>query len=340
MQTKTYFANSVPAALEVARQELGEDAMLVTSKPASAEARPFGRLEVTFAYDAKSTPAQQKAAAAEKPRTEMEDIREQLAALRMAVGRAGSASSDDGDLAPMGFAAGLSRDITTAAMKRGGSRTAALAQEMASRIPVAKFEAKTVALIGPAGRGKTTSLIKIAVQYGLAQRVPVRIFSAGAHGVGCQEQMARFSTILGVPYQAFESLDGLHLTLGGETWRGLTLIDTPGISPSDRMEMADFGRFFSGHPEIERHLVLRADARSADMTCVISRFSALGTARLLFTGLDETPNASAVVETLIQSKIPGALLGTGQQIPDDLEEVDAMRLARLVCGDTALAAVA
>ena len=57
MQTKTYFASSVPAALEVARKELGEDAMLVTSKPASAEARPFGRLEVTFAYDPKPTAA-------------------------------------------------------------------------------------------------------------------------------------------------------------------------------------------------------------------------------------------------------------------------------------------
>ena len=51
MQTKTYFASSVPAALEVARQELGEDALLVSSRPAPLHARQFGRLEVTFAWE-------------------------------------------------------------------------------------------------------------------------------------------------------------------------------------------------------------------------------------------------------------------------------------------------
>ena len=51
MQTKTYFANSVPAALEVARQELGPEAMLVTSRPTPEHSRQFGKLEVTFAFD-------------------------------------------------------------------------------------------------------------------------------------------------------------------------------------------------------------------------------------------------------------------------------------------------
>ena len=53
MQTKTYFATSVPAALEVARQELGQDALLVGSRPAPTAARQYGRLEVTFAFDPK-----------------------------------------------------------------------------------------------------------------------------------------------------------------------------------------------------------------------------------------------------------------------------------------------
>ena len=51
MQTKTYFASSVPAALEVARRELGEDALLVSSRRSPPLARQFGRLEVTFAWD-------------------------------------------------------------------------------------------------------------------------------------------------------------------------------------------------------------------------------------------------------------------------------------------------
>lgn len=343
MQTKTYFASSIPAALEVARKELGEDAMLVTSRLASPENKAFGKLEVTFAYE--STAA--TAASQQAPRTEMEEIREQLAALRMAMGRAGSSSpGEDGTLAAAGFDAGLSRDIVAAATRRPGSRASALAHEVASRIPAAPFqllqpgESRTMAFIGPPGRGKTSSLVKIAARYGIGRRVPVRIFSAGAHGVGCQEQMARYAAILGVRFESYESLESLHLSLTGENWNGLTLIDTPGLSPADRTGMNDFGRFFAGHAGIEKHLVLRADARSADMSYVISRFAPLGTGRLLFAGMDEAVNAAAVIETLIQSKIAGTFLGTGQQIPDDLEEIDAARLARLVCGETSLAAVA
>ena len=81
MQTKTYFANSVPAALEVARQELGPEAMLVTSRPTPDHARQFGKLEVTFAFD-RAAPE-----SSEKSKSELEDIREQLTALRMAIQR-------------------------------------------------------------------------------------------------------------------------------------------------------------------------------------------------------------------------------------------------------------
>ena len=51
MQTKTYSANSIPAALEMARKEMGENALLVGSKPAAPQNRQFGPLEVTFAWD-------------------------------------------------------------------------------------------------------------------------------------------------------------------------------------------------------------------------------------------------------------------------------------------------
>src|SRR6202034_3270781 len=145
--------------------------------------------------------------------------------------------------------------------------------ELARRIPVGPFtemksgENRAMAFIGPPGRGKTTSMVKIAVKLGLARRVPVRIYCAGAHAIGAQEQAARFAAILGVPFQACESLASLNLALSlaqsGEDWKGLVLIDTPGISPADRSELSELKDFFAARPEIEKHLVLRADASSA-----------------------------------------------------------------------------
>jgi flagellar biosynthesis protein FlhF len=399
MQTKTYFASSVPAALELARKELGEDAMLVTSKPASPDARPFGKLEVTFAYEAKSVnpmgarpavfpivnrePVREANSAAEplralrnlsapaapqaeprktglEPRnigSELDELRSQIAALKNAVARPGHS----GGPAPVARVrdarsglveqlceSGMGQDIAEeiASAVRGNDSPDAVSREIAGRIPAASFsdlnagETRQVALVGPPGRGKTTTLVKLAVRFGLANRVPVKLYSAGSHGVGCDDRLARYASILGVPFQAFESLEGLGLALNGEMWKGLVLIDTPGISPTDSAEIGEFSRFFKRRPEIEKHLVLRSDARSADLSNAIVHFAPMEVSRLLFTGLDEAVSLGSTVDAIIRSRIPAALSGTGQRIPEDLETVNATRLVRALHEKKAFAAVA
>jgi len=320
MQTKTYFASSVPAALEVARQELGEDAMLVGSRPAPTESRRFGRLEVTFACEgSRQAPLGDLA--------EIESIRAELASLRKAVGRS-ERLTPERNLPE--------RNLMVERILESGHSPAAIARDIAGRIRAEAFtemqpgESRTLAFIGPPGRGKTTTLIKIAVQFGLARRVPVRIYSAGAHAIGGPEQMARYAAILGAPFQACESLAGLNLTLNGDGWKGLLLIDTPGVSPSDRDDFEEMRRFLANHPGIEKHLVLRADTGVEEMSRVVSRFAPFAPSRLLFTGLDEVARPLAAVETLITSGIPTTFCGTGQQIPEGLEEADALRLAGAV----------
>jgi flagellar biosynthesis GTPase FlhF len=155
MQTKTYFANSVPAALEVARQELGSEAMLVTSRPTPEHARQFGKLEVTFAFDRAPAPPVGKSNA------ELEEIREQLTALRMAIQR-GANSAD------------AAFPVSAPAFPASSPAVTPIAPAAQPKIPIAPFremksgESRTLALIGPPGRGKTTSLVKIAVRFGLS----------------------------------------------------------------------------------------------------------------------------------------------------------------------------
>jgi len=273
MQLKTYFASSVPAALELARRELGEEALLMDSRPARPESRSLGRLEVTFAWEQK----------AEKPTPE-QSLLHQGSMLGAAV-RKGP------------------REMPPYEIKPGASRT--------------------LAFIGPPGRGKTTTLVKVAIRFGLAQKIPVKIYTVGSHGAYGEEQMARFALILGVPFFACERFDSLSLALNGDQWKGLALIDTPGISPGDTEELASLSRFLRARPEIETHLILRADARSADMCRVISRFQCCDISRLGFTGVDEASDRSAIAEAIAESRIPVSFVGTGPRIPDDLELASA-----------------
>ncbi len=248
----------------------------------------------------------------------------------MAVAGSPNALRQDGviasRLAESGLEETVARDIAATAAESPGDPYDAALRELTRRISTAPFidikpgESRTMAFVGPPGRGKTTSLVKLAITLGLTRHLPARIYSAGAHGVGGQEQMARYASILGVPWQAYESLDALTRALTGDAWKGLALIDTPGISPADRSEMQEFAGFFSGQPEIETHLVLRANERSADMLQVLSRFSGFKPTRLLFTGLDEASDPVSMADVLIRGGIPATFAGTGQRIPEDIEE--------------------
>jgi flagellar biosynthesis protein FlhF len=306
MQTKIYFASSVPAAFKVARQELGAEALFVRSVPTPSHLRHFGRFEVTFGWDSAPAPA---------PRDAQYQSDRSPAAIAA-------------KLLEAGFSRDTAAAIASDAACTSGDPDTAVVDELTRRIPVASPEpvrsaGRTMAFIGPPGRGKTTSLVKIAISLGLSRRRPVRIYSLAG-----KEQMARFAGIPGTHWQAFESLEDLRQALHRDAGNQLRLIDTPGISPADRAEYLKLAEFFAGRPEIEKHLVLRAEATSADMLGMIARFSGLTPSRLLFTGLDEASSRAPMLETLIRSRIPAAFTGTGQQIPADLEEANAARLAR------------
>jgi flagellar biosynthesis protein FlhF len=293
--------------------------------------RQFGRLEVTFAWD--------EPGRAKPPASEMDEIRQQLFQLRAAMGQANGEAPESPSFARL-RAAGMSREmageIDEAVGRMSGDPHRAVVQELTRRIAVAPLaemkpgETRTMVFIGPPGSGKTTSLVKAAMALGLVPRIPVRIYSVGEHAIGGQEQIARYAAILGVPCQAYESLESLHLALNGDQWKGLILIDTPGLAAGDAKELAEFGRFLGGRAEMEKHLVLRADTRSADMLHMVSRFAGLQPSRLLFTGMDEAVSVGPMVDVLMRAGIPATFAGTGQRIPDDLEEVDAARLAGAV----------
>src|SRR5712692_2383633 len=61
MRLKSYFAGTVESTICLARQEMGGDAMLVSSRKAQPESRHLGAYEVVFA--AAQEPAQEAAAA-------------------------------------------------------------------------------------------------------------------------------------------------------------------------------------------------------------------------------------------------------------------------------------
>jgi flagellar biosynthesis protein FlhF len=186
---------------------------------------------------------------------------------------------------------------------------------------------RAVALVGPPGAGKTTTLVKLAVARGLALKKPVELITMDTHRIGAAEQLRSYAGILGVGFLALET--GLSLEQAIEEHRGkdLILIDTPGFSVANIGDAADLARCLSSHPGIDVHLVLPSSMKPADLARCASAFEIFRPAKLLFTKLDETQSFGPLFCQAARMGIPVSYFSTGQSIPEDLEAATQARIA-------------
>lgn len=369
MTLKSYFAGTVEAAMRLASLEMGEDAMLVHSKKAGPEARHLGEYEVVFAAGAEaaapavpaaSPPA--TAAIAGSPRetpglaSEVALIRKQLERMAETVSKSSSlmtgrflaqpqlasifAALTDAEVEPE-----LALDITRRLMMRrkelAQDEESALRSELESRIHVAGGVAgagtgqvwtgqKMVALVGPSGTGKTTTVAKLAVTYGLKARRPVQLLSMDNYRIAASEQLRSLAAILGVGFQAPETAGALAQAIEENRNKDLILIDTPGYGACDAERARDLAGFIGAHPQIETHLVLSCSTKAADLSRVVNWFEIFRPSRLVFTRVDETQTFGAILNESARKGLPVSFLCTGPLVPDDLEPASKERVIDLI----------
>ena len=337
--------------MESARAELGPDALLLNMREAPVEARHLGEFEVVFGLAPGSTPP--RAAQAQQPPDPVADLRLKVEELHQMVSRAVAPERREPSASPLVdalVAAEISRplahEIEAAVNQRlrgggvieiGKPRTAlagtsadivrATIEEIESRFSVASNIGRVTAVVGPAGAGKTTVLVKLAVTQGLAARRPVRICSVDHYRIGAAEQMRTFASILGVPFVLADTSLALEQAIESAPPDALILIDTPGHSRASLEESGrDLAEFFENRQDIDTHLVLTATMRPADMRAAVDRFRIFQPKKLLFTHLDETDAMGAMFCEAARTGNPLSFFSTGQLIPEDIEPATKGRI--------------
>jgi flagellar biosynthesis GTPase FlhF len=336
MKLKSYFAGTVEAAVGVARRELGGEAVLMDSHKTAPEARHLGEYEVVFAT-APAAPgalAQLTATEEEPGRTnwlsdEVIELRKQME--RMAAAIKMSSSVVCGRL----FATPAASEIFSSLV--ASDVDPELAHDIAGRVDCTigrtPEDPHILALIGPPGSGKTTTLVKLAAAYGLTARKPAQILSMDNYRIGSAEQLRTYAAILGIGFQALETPGALAQALEEFRNKHLILIDTPGFGPRDMESAAGLARLLATHPQIDTHLTLMPSVKSADISRVVDRFEIFRPRKLLFTRLDETESFGSILNEAARTAKPLSFLTFGQRIPEDLEAATTSRIIELLlCG--------
>lgn len=197
---------------------------------------------------------------------------------------------------------------------------------------VATSNARVVALIGPTGVGKTTTIAKLAARAALVEGKKVAMVSVDNYRIGAEAQLRTYADLIGTELVQIEDLATL-----GERIRRLRdvarfdqiFIDTAGRSPRDRAGSQKLAAALGSIAGLETHLAIQAESAPAQIDAIIEVHRDFAVDRLLFTKLDEARGLEELVRAPSRAGIPVTYLTTGQLVPEDLEEATLSRLETL-----------
>jgi flagellar biosynthesis protein FlhF len=201
---------------------------------------------------------------------------------------------------------------------------------VAAPIQLDPNKVQVTALVGPTGVGKTTTIAKLAAYAKLNLKQKVALLTLDTLRTGGIDQLQQYAQVLQVPIHIIITAEDLKNALQFYQDRSLILIDTPGYQQQEGERLEKLGALLEELPLVETHLVLPATAKPRDLAEVAQRFEKLHPSRLIFTKLDETCTYGPILSTLVRAKRPISYLGTGQEVPQDLELATSRRIADLI----------
>ena len=204
---------------------------------------------------------------------------------------------------------------------------------LAGMLPVAEddilSDGGVIALVGPTGVGKTTTVAKLAARFALRHgRRHVALVTTDSYRIGAHEQLRTYGRILGIPVQTAGDRDELAAVLNHAQDRKLVLIDTAGVSQRDLHLTEKLSSLSLGGQRIRNYLVLSATGQAQVQGEVIKSFRKAGLHRCILTKMDEASNLGGTLAMLVQHGLPAAHITDGQQVPDDLHPARAEKLVK------------
>lgn len=322
-----YLAADLREAMRQVREAQGPQAVILSHRKV-----PDG-VEVVAAVDLAPAPADEKPSP--RPAAPEVALRRELTGLRRLLARPEEGAVELAE-ALQGRLKALGLDAELAArLALEGSAAPALEQAwrealaaLVRCLPVADDPilggGGVVALVGPTGSGKSTTLAKLAARgtraFGPRQ---VALVTTDAYRVGAYEQLQSYGHLLQVPVYAANEPAELRRTLASLEGRRLVLVDSAGLGQRDERLAAELAALAEAVPALRAFLVLPATAQGALLEEVVERYQAVRPEGLILTKVDEGGRLGGVFSVAVRTRLAIAYLGTGQRVPEDLRPARA-----------------
>tara|TARA_R110002073_G_scaffold65408_8_gene163353 strand:- start:2545 stop:3759 length:1215 start_codon:yes stop_codon:yes gene_type:complete len=187
-----------------------------------------------------------------------------------------------------------------------------------------------VALVGPTGVGKTTTIAKLAAGFRIQERRRIGLVTIDTFRIAAVQQLEAYAEIMDLPMEVVEKPAEMQPAIERLGDVDLVLIDTAGRSPSSDARIDQLVELLRMAQPDETHLVMAATSSVSTVRSVLRGFAPARPTAAILTKLDEATNTAGVLSALSASDslpgIPLSYLTNGQQVPDDIQVASAETL--------------
>jgi flagellar biosynthesis protein FlhF len=191
---------------------------------------------------------------------------------------------------------------------------------------------RVIALIGPTGAGKTTTIAKLAARHCLYEGKKAVFISADTYRIAAVEQLKTYAEIIGAPIEIIFNNQDAREAIEAHRDKDLVFIDTAGRSPLNENQMSELAGLINVCAPDEVHLVLSVTTKLSDQMNAVNRFSVVPVNRIIFTKLDESKTLGTMLNIANRVKVPISYLTIGQNVPEDIQVAEPQKLANLILG--------
>jgi flagellar biosynthesis protein FlhF len=189
---------------------------------------------------------------------------------------------------------------------------------------------RVIALVGPTGVGKTTTLAKLAARAIMESKLKVALVTIDTYRIGASEQILRYGEIMAIPTHVARDRIELAKAMEKCASADLVLVDTAGRSVSEAVaRQAELLRSVEG---IQLYLTVSACTGPREMAAAADRYRALQPERLLVTKVDEAVGPGSLLSASVRIGRPIVAVTDGQRVPEDIHNLSGAELVELVVG--------
>lgn len=184
-----------------------------------------------------------------------------------------------------------------------------------------------MAVVGPTGAGKTTTIAKLAARWCVRHSSgDLALVSTDSYRVGARDQLTAYARMLGVPMHAANNGKDLLRVLERLKSKKLILIDTAGVGPRDARLAEQLAALKQGAPSARVLLALPAQREGHALEEIVQAFAPLNPVACILTKVDEAASLGAVISTTLRNRLKIAYICDGQRVPEDIYAAHQRRM--------------